>query len=233
MSRIAQPAHRHLHSKSGSAKLFRDAAHEEAAQRNTPRYLADAEASNKLHQNWVGDESTHDAVLRMLVDKYKPLRTGSIRTAEEKLRSSTAPAVSPTQPLHEAEPALRPWMVTFKPPRHAVSVKFGSFSEQPPRCSETGTLPSYQVLKHRKRIQQAERITNAREKTLDYRLDRQSSHKPAIPNPRNVKGWVNLVEDRIAVCPSRPVLSTTFLYLLPESTSPRPIFQSSRQGGTY
>jgi hypothetical protein len=26
-----------------------------------------------------------DAVLRMLVDKYKPLRTGTVQTAEEKL----------------------------------------------------------------------------------------------------------------------------------------------------
>ncbi|KAJ2915602.1 hypothetical protein MD484_g4799, partial [Candolleomyces efflorescens] len=39
------------------------------------------------HPNWTGDESTEDAVLRMLVDKYKPLRTGKIQTAEEKLRA--------------------------------------------------------------------------------------------------------------------------------------------------
>ena len=38
------------------------------------------------NNDWTGDESIQDAVLRMLVDKYKPLRAGTIRTAEDKLK---------------------------------------------------------------------------------------------------------------------------------------------------
>ncbi|KAI0796255.1 hypothetical protein BC629DRAFT_1698197 [Irpex lacteus] len=40
------------------------------------------------HENWTGEESMQDAVLRMLVDKYKPLRTGTIRTADDKLKKA-------------------------------------------------------------------------------------------------------------------------------------------------
>ena len=43
-------------------------------------------------RNWDGDEPVADAVLRMLVDKYKPLRSGNIITADEKL-SKSAPSI--------------------------------------------------------------------------------------------------------------------------------------------
>ncbi|KAI0306891.1 hypothetical protein B0F90DRAFT_1807630 [Multifurca ochricompacta] len=60
------------------------------------------------HPNWTGDESTEDAVLCMPVDKYKPLRTGTIYTAEEK--------------LHREPPQL----ATFKVPSHATaSIRYG------------------------------------------------------------------------------------------------------------
>jgi hypothetical protein len=41
-------------------------------------------------ENWTGDESLHNAVLRMLVDKYKPMRdiAGGIKTADEKLKAN-------------------------------------------------------------------------------------------------------------------------------------------------
>ena len=42
-------------------------------------------------ENWTGDEPVEHAVLRMLVDKYKPMRSGPIRTAEEKLRQAPPP----------------------------------------------------------------------------------------------------------------------------------------------
>ncbi|KAH9482233.1 hypothetical protein JR316_0004331 [Psilocybe cubensis] len=77
---------------SGSAKLFADAQREEAedaraakAAANKPSRLAHLEQE---HENWTGDESIKDAVLRMLVDKYKPLRTGTIQTAEQKLKQA-------------------------------------------------------------------------------------------------------------------------------------------------
>ncbi|RXW23108.1 hypothetical protein EST38_g2735 [Candolleomyces aberdarensis] len=55
------------------------------------------------HPNWTGDESTEDAVLRMLVDKYKPLGTGKIQTAEEKLRKGAAKPTSVLEQQAEAE----------------------------------------------------------------------------------------------------------------------------------
>ena len=48
--------------------------------------------TSQAGQNWDGDEPIADAVLRMLVDKHKPLRSGTITTADEKL-SKAAPAV--------------------------------------------------------------------------------------------------------------------------------------------
>lgn len=56
----------------GSAKLFADALEEESLGKGNSR-------DHLVHSQgpiWTGDESQQDAVLRMLVDKYKPLRTG-------------------------------------------------------------------------------------------------------------------------------------------------------------
>lgn len=67
-----------------SSKLFADAEHEERTS-VTPTQTGIHRGTTSEHPNWTGDESVEDAVLRMLVDKYKPLRTGTIRTAEEKM----------------------------------------------------------------------------------------------------------------------------------------------------
>jgi DnaJ homolog subfamily C member 28 len=66
-----------------SSKLFADAEHEEQ-QSATPTRTALSGVTSE-HTNWTGDEKVEDAVLRMLVDKYKPLRSGPIQTAEEKM----------------------------------------------------------------------------------------------------------------------------------------------------
>lgn len=67
-----------------SSKLFADAEQEERTS-VTPAQTGIHRGTTSEHPNWTGDESIEDAVLRMLVDKYKPLRTGTIRTAEEKM----------------------------------------------------------------------------------------------------------------------------------------------------
>jgi DnaJ homolog subfamily C member 28 len=69
-----------------SAKLFQDAANEEAELAEKAARVSRLEARQTQHENWTGEESMQDAVLRMLVDKYKPLRSGPIRTADEKLK---------------------------------------------------------------------------------------------------------------------------------------------------
>ncbi|KAI0065799.1 hypothetical protein BV25DRAFT_1821485 [Artomyces pyxidatus] len=67
-----------------SSKLFADAEQEDSEQKPPLKIPV----VQRDHENWTGEESTHDAVLRMLMDKYKPLRVGTIRTADEKLRQA-------------------------------------------------------------------------------------------------------------------------------------------------
>ncbi|GJE87408.1 DUF1992 domain-containing protein [Phanerochaete sordida] len=73
---------------SASAKLFADAADEDAELAEQAARARKLEARQAQHANWTGEESMQDAVLRMLVDKYKPLRSGPIRTADEKLKKA-------------------------------------------------------------------------------------------------------------------------------------------------
>lgn len=73
---------------SASAKLFQDAANEEAEEAEQAARASRLTALETKHENWTGEESMQDAVLRMLVDKYKPLRSGPIRTADEKLKKT-------------------------------------------------------------------------------------------------------------------------------------------------
>ena len=77
---------------SASAKLFVDAAREEGRESNGASAEGITNTSirlESLHDNWTGEESIQDAVLRMLVDKYKPLRSGPTRTADERLKDSS------------------------------------------------------------------------------------------------------------------------------------------------
>lgn len=71
-----------------SSKLFQDAANEEAEEAEQAVRANRLTALETKHENWTGEESMQDAVLRMLVDKYKPLREGPIRTADEKLKKA-------------------------------------------------------------------------------------------------------------------------------------------------
>lgn len=80
-----------------SAKLFADAANEEAELAERATKASKLEALYSKHDNWAGEESMQDAVLRMLVDKYKPMRSGPIRTADEKLKKAP-PQVGPADP---------------------------------------------------------------------------------------------------------------------------------------
>jgi len=139
-----------------SSKLFADAEQEERmsqAGTASPR-LAVLPGTASEHPNWTGDESVEDAVLRMLVDKYKPLRTGALQTAEEKLHrappqvtveqratslmaASEGPSttLSSHPQIHRVEEPLlpaveghKPWLTTFKVPSHATaSIRYGRF----------------------------------------------------------------------------------------------------------
>ena len=100
------------HDTSASAKLFEDAKREEqeeSGEIERRKQTTNALLTSQDGRNWDGDEPIADAVLRMLVDKYKPLRSGSITTADEKL-SKSAPTVRVGGiPL---DPSLSPLEVT-------------------------------------------------------------------------------------------------------------------------
>ncbi|KAI0775873.1 hypothetical protein BD413DRAFT_610594 [Trametes elegans] len=220
---------------SASSKLFQDAAREEAEEQRAAQNSSALSALESQQENWTGDEPVEHAVLRMLVDKYKPMRSGPIRSAEEKLK--TAPPrvrTSDTPPgavIQEAtvdlarteeaedvpvrryvpgEPILpgieghRPWHTTFTVPSHATSnVRYGSIPPpKPARPASPVPLDEKARRKERetkKRMEQGTRLSRARESTIDYRLGIKGGAADQLrrPNPVSLKGWANLVEDRI------------------------------------
>lgn len=210
---------------SGSAKLFADAEREEANERaNESHPSSRLSFLENQHANWDGEERMEDAVLRMLVDKYKPLRGGTIRTAEEKLKKAPPPVhldivksnltSIPTsnwqsianEPLLPAVEGHRPWLTTYKVPSHVTtSIRAG---RMPPSVSAR-TSGTSQPLDDRarrkakdlkKRKEEVGRLTRAKESTLDYRLGAHKEPKKQVrPNPVSMRGWTSLIEDKIEV----------------------------------
>ena len=206
----------------GSAKLFSDAKQDDfdggTSSRPKSAYLKTLE-SQAQHANWDGDERIQDAVLRMLVDKYKPLRsTGNgIESADEKLKrsvprvaersistweeASTSRSSEPTLPSKEED--HKPWHTTFKIPSHAeASIKFANI----PIATATSITSTNRRLEReaKKRTEHVGRLTRARESTLDYRLGitpgmKNSNLVTGRVNPVTMKGWAGLVEDQIEV----------------------------------
>lgn len=132
---------RHQSSLTGSDKLFADAAEDDAGpSRQDPR----------LTQGpiWTGEEAQADAVLRMLVDAHKPLRSGTAltsETADTKIKGMLANLKLDPRPIFETaepeEPNLhrttlpphlhRPWHATYTGAKmemdEAPKVKYGTF----------------------------------------------------------------------------------------------------------
>lgn len=217
---------------SASAKLFADAQREETESKQHVEPTTSTRSSQlpfleRQHENWTGDESIQDSVLRMLVDKYKPLRTGSIQSADQKLKEAPPPVASPThpivsiplksstgswadEPLLPSIPGHRPWLTQFKAPSHNVSsIKLAQMPPPIPARPPTA-LPIDERAKklereNKKRTQQAGRLAQAKESTLDYRLGIKETHgRTRRPNPVSVKGWTNLIEDKIEVKFAQP-----------------------------
>ncbi|KAF8488995.1 hypothetical protein JB92DRAFT_3085329 [Gautieria morchelliformis] len=209
-----------------SSQLWADAVKEEADSEG-------ARASSKPptstqpteYPNWTGNESVQDAVLRMLVDKYKPLRGGVVRTAEEKLKSAPPDLASlgPSSPLPSSESSVaaavtstlegstthKPWLTTFRAPSHATSIRHMRLppplpakpSTQGPPVHPDDTRSRNIEREKKKKAAHAGRLTNARDSSLDYRIGKTAT---AIGDPRmhrpnaiSVKGWRSLVEERI------------------------------------
>jgi DnaJ homolog subfamily C member 28 len=202
---------------SASVKLFADAARDEAEARSQPRTASRITLLENQHANWTGDESTQDAVLRMLVDKYKPLRSGTIQSAEQRLQqnpprvwSSDKIAARPstgswaTQPLLPSSEDHRPWHTQFKAPSHATSsIKHAHIPPMP--TWKPGVTPIDERAKRRekeakKKEERVGRLAQARESILDYRLGiKRAGNGMRRLNPLSLKGWAGLIEDRIQV----------------------------------
>lgn len=87
--------------------LFERAKREEQAEEGEierKEQTTNALLARQAERNWDGEEPIADAVLRMLVDKYKPLRSGTIITADEKL-SKSAPSIR-VQRVPSSDPSL-------------------------------------------------------------------------------------------------------------------------------
>ncbi|KAG6919766.1 hypothetical protein DXG01_001605 [Tephrocybe rancida] len=207
---------------SASDKLFADAVREEAEEKAQTKQSSHLTALEMEHENWDGDERIQDAVLRMLVDKYKPLRTGAIQSADQKLKLSlpgvrpriqaTVAPVTPstgswaTEPLLPSKKDHQPWHTTFKVPEHATSsIKHAMLPPLPApksvKPAPTDDRARRKEKEEKKRTEHVGRLARAKETTLDYRLGIRGSaggsggQRQIIPV--SMKGWTNLVEDKI------------------------------------
>lgn len=223
---LTTASRKHKHNNSASAKLFEDAKREEREEKQAAerrRQVTDALLSHQAERNWDGEEPLADAVLRMLVDKYKPLRSGTVLSADEKLSKAVPPvrggevSVSPNrpviypkvdpskplkdQPLLPAVEGHRPWQTNFTPPSHATAaIRHGNFKPLglgPPPVLDEKTRKLEK--ENQKRLQTAFRLEGAKESVLDHRLGVGQRNRMRA-NPLTMKGWRNLVEERIEVC---------------------------------
>jgi len=231
------------HDNTASAKLFEDAKREEQEEKRAVErreQTMDALLTRQAGQNWDGDEPIADAVLRMLVDKYKPLRSGAILAADEKLSKSVPmprtgvtpsppssssesirekpfttshrplayPKIDPSKPLKDQPllPAVeghQPWNTNFTAPSHATtSIRLGNITPVKSGPSPVLDEKARKLEKENKRrFQTAFKLEGAKESVLDHRLgvgQRNRTHA----NPLTMKGWGNLVDERIDVCPA-------------------------------
>ncbi|KAG9015977.1 hypothetical protein FRB90_003961 [Tulasnella sp. 427] len=202
--------------KSASAKLFADAVEEERSDTSTAtsrvQELAALQASKQ--RNWDGDESTEDAVLRMLVDKYKPLRTGTIRTANDKLKEeSSSMSASTSQTVSETRG--QGVLLSSLPPIQSPTSFTGNKRLKP--GGSGGRAPvdpddakARAESRRVKRLNEGpRRAGSALEKSLDYQFartlgqgegDGSEEAAPSIPrqvNPATMKGWASIVEEKI------------------------------------
>ncbi|KAJ9099355.1 hypothetical protein QFC20_005756 [Naganishia adeliensis] len=75
-----------------SAKLLAEAFAEEEEEARNPKRRRRRTAVDRIADDspvWTGEENTRDAVLRMLMDTHKPLRSDVVATAEQKIKDLT------------------------------------------------------------------------------------------------------------------------------------------------
>ncbi|KAL0951975.1 hypothetical protein HGRIS_008628 [Hohenbuehelia grisea] len=188
-----------------SDKLYVDASREEESEESATKKsacLAYLEAQSQ-HENWTGDEPIEHAILRMLIDKHRPLRTGTgVQSADQKLKRAP-PTVTPaasnvqvnafdtsrspstgswaTEPLLPSSEEHRPWHTTFKVPSPSVRLGHGLAPRKDVTASSQAVDDRTRNLERqaKKRTERAGRLMSARESTLDYRLGIRGSRMQA------------------------------------------------------
>jgi DnaJ family protein C protein 28 len=127
---------------SASAKLFADAAREEVqtptSTRRQPAVLPRGAFAGP-DAPWTGEESMQDAVLRMLVDKYRPLR-GEFVSADERIRRAPPTVASTPVPVDKDLGEAAPLTAHLR----AAAASPGSASATPPPPS--GNLANVPLL---------------------------------------------------------------------------------------
>jgi DnaJ family protein C protein 28 len=196
--------------KRASSQLFEDAAKEEAETAEHPPKGPQVQE----YRNWTGDEEIQDTVLRMLVDKYKPLRTGTIRTAEEKLSASTKPSPETRAEVLTAAyfDDSKPWNIGFRTPSHTPPIPVQAGHTLPPPRSyeslkdlENQSPEDIRLRAERKLARKLaagpQRLGKAKESILDYKSGKDATQTDSqrMPNPVSLKGWTSLVDHRIEV----------------------------------
>lgn len=202
---------------SASEKLFADAEKEENDQ-ELAQMKERLEQRLMQEQNWTGDEKVEDTVLRMLVDKYKPLR-GSMQTSDTKLKANPPQVTMRTghsNPSPTSDVILpgieghKPWMTTYMTPSFAVNPSIRHMRLPPKSANRRSKVDESMPIKgptreERLRVAEVNRLASARERMLDYRfggiqggVTATNSDGPRV-NPKSLKGWTSLAEERINV----------------------------------
>lgn len=197
--------------RTASAKLFEDAVDEE--RRGAASSSSSQVVSRITEKNWDGDESMEDAVLRMLVDKYKPLRSGTVISADERLKDEARKITNFPGGVERALslgdlPAI---------PMPSFGTASGSKGKGKPATDPDDAKARADSRRIRKLNEGAGRLGSAREKSLDYRFgrilgsqeDSPSTNLGAEPvkraNPVSLGGWSAMVEDAIEVSLHSPL----------------------------
>ena len=199
---------------SASHKLFADAEKEEKYDQELAQTKERLEQRLMQEHNWTGDEKVEDTVLRMLVDKYKPLR-GSMQTSDMKLKANPPQVTQRTADLsttmeHVILPGIeghKPWMTTYTTPSFAVNPSIRAMRLPPKAANQRSNVDETMPVKgptreERLRIAEVNRLASARERMLDYRfgsLQSDATSEGPKVNPKSLKGWASLAEERINV----------------------------------
>ncbi|KAG8817886.1 hypothetical protein FRC19_011028, partial [Serendipita sp. 401] len=167
-----------------SQKLFEEALKEEQEDDSLKARKQRIEQRLLQDENWTGEERIEDTVLRMLVDKHKPMRA-TMKTADEKLKAAP-PKVSHSsleETSHPEYPMVddsdseehKPWLTTFVTPSFAVNPSIRYMRPLRQNAAEKLKMDETALVKgptreEKARLDEAKRLMSARERVIDYRF---------------------------------------------------------------